>query len=333
MAHIIPTSTTSSLLTLKKDSSLTVLVGNIPTKATELSLRQFLHGTLMQRGFCGVDHVPLGKITILEHEHENDERAALVECTTQIDRASTLQLHLTAFQDNTLRIEPAPEQAPPTSNASLSGSSCNDPGRNVDYSLVTKEQLQLQVQELQNELAKTRIDLEMTCAELNERAAAQLTLQQELDTTRAKLQEARREWQVEQMTSQDLQKRVETQIAVEEIVLGETRQEFFAEQEAKVELQQQLVAMELQTEKDGIANEETITALHDTRQELKEEKEATHQLQDRVMAQQHLLAEAGEQIIHETEHKINLLTLNLQQSSKLQTDSTTPGGMALETKS
>jgi hypothetical protein len=64
-------------------------------------------------------------------------------------------------------------------------------------------------------------------------------------------------------------------------------------QKAKEELQQQLVlAMELQTKKDGIANKETITALSNTKQKLKEEKEATHQLQDQVMAQQHLLAKA-----------------------------------------
>jgi hypothetical protein len=57
--QIIPATTASTTSLRSSKDILTALVANIPAKATELSLRQFVHGTLMQRGFCGVDHVPL----------------------------------------------------------------------------------------------------------------------------------------------------------------------------------------------------------------------------------------------------------------------------------
>jgi hypothetical protein len=307
MMQIIPATTTSATSLRSKDS-LTVRVGNIPSKATELSLRQFLHGTLLQRGFCGVDHVPHGKITILDNDdndNENDERTAMVECTTTNDRASTLKLHRISFLDTSiLAIETVPEVTC-TNNGHRRSSSAANPEMKIGISLISKEYLQLQVQELQNELAKTRIDSERTHAELNERAAAQLALKQELDATRVELHEARQEWQVEQTASQSLQKRVETQAAVEEIVLGETREVLFNEQEANQELQQQLEAMELQTKKhQPTVLVDTITELHETKEELQQEQMVKYELQDRIIAQQRLLADAGDQIITETDKNI-----------------------------
>jgi hypothetical protein len=329
MMQIIPATTASTTSLTSSKDSLTVLVGNIPAKATELSLRQFLHGTLMQRGFCGVDHVPFKKITIHDNnddkDNENDERTAMVECTTTNDRASTLKLHRISFQDtSTLTIEVVPEVTC-TNNRHRRSSSAANPEMKIGISLISKEYLQLQVQELRNELAKTRIDSERTHAELNERAAAQLALKQELDATRAELHEARQEWQVEQTASQTLQKHVETQAAVEEVILGETREVLFHEQEANQELQQQLEAMELQTKKhQPTVLVDTITELHETKEELQQEQMVKYELQDRVIAQQRLLADAGDQILTDTEKNILSHTLDMQQSSKVQPDPATP---------